>query len=193
MREMIKTTVALLVICFVTALGLAFVNSITKETIVIRAQADAQEQRRQVMPDAKTFKQIDGWNKDDKSGIIREVFEAFDGTKAIGYVFGAYPKGYGGEIKVTVGVVNNKISGVKIGDNKETPGLGTKAADESFVGQYKNADISKTFKVIKTAPKNENEIEAISGATISSKAVTKAVQASADLTASLLKNGGETK
>lgn len=194
MRDVIKTTLPLLVICFVVALCLAFVNSMTKDTIIERAKSDAEIQRRQVMTQAKSFEEINEWQDKDESGIIREAYAAYDGQELVGYVFSAFPKGYGGEIKVTVGVgVDNIISGVKIGDNKETPGLGSKASEESFTRQYSGKEIQKEFQVVKRVPSNDSEIEAISGATISTRAVTSAVQASADLSNQFLKDGGITK
>lgn len=194
MRDIIKTTISLLVICFVTALLLAFVNSTTADKIVQRAKSDAEEKRRQVMTEAKSFEEIKDWQNRDESGLIREAYAAYDGQEVIGYVFSVVPKGYGGDINVTVGVKADKtISGVQIGDNKETPGLGSKANDESFKGQYIGKGIDKEIKVVKRAPSADDEIEAISGATISSRAVTSAVQASAALGGKLLEDGGNAK
>ena len=194
MRDIIKTTLPLLVICFVVALCLAFVNSMTKDTIIERAKSDAETKRRQVLTEAKSFNEINDWQDKDESGIIREAYAAYDGQELVGYVFSAFPKGYGGGIQVTVGVgIDNTISGVKIGDNKETPGLGSKTSQESFTGQYLGKEIQKEFQVVKRSPTTNNEIEAISGATISTKAVTSAVAASAKLGGKLLKDGGKTK
>lgn len=194
MREMVKPTISLLVICFLVTLCLALVNSSTKDTIKQRERMDAEEQRKQVMHEAKSFKEIDGWKEKESSGIVREVYAAYDGEKLVGYVFSAFPKGYGGEIKVTVGIGSNKmVSGVSIGENKETPGLGTKASEDGFIGQYSEKEIQKAFKVVKRSATADNEIQAISGATITSKAVTSAVQASAELGDKLLKDGGEVK
>lgn len=191
MRDIVKTTLSLLVICFITALLLAFVNSVTKDTILQRTKSDAEEKRKQVMTKADTFKEINNWQENDGKDIIKEVYAAYDGQKLIGYVFNAVPKGYGGDIQVTVGVsTDNTITGVQIGDNKETPGLGSKARDESFVGQYTDKSIEKEIQVVKRSPSADNEIEAISGATISSRAVTSAVEASAKLGGKLLKDGG---
>lgn len=187
MRDMIKPTVSLLVICFVVAFCLALVNSITKDTIIQRAAEDAEQKRKMVLQEAESFEKVDGWQDKDESGLIREAYAAYLGEELLGYVFSASPKGYGGEIKVTVGVSkNNKLSGVQIGDNNETPGLGTKTADAGFTGQYSDKDIQKEFRIVKSSPQGENDIQAISGATISSKAVTSAVQASAMLGNKLL-------
>ena len=194
MRDMVKPTISLLVICFVVALCLALVNDVTKDTIEQRTQKDAEEQRTQVFSEADSFKELSGWNDKDESGLVREAFAAYSGETLVGYVFGAYPKGYGGEMKVTVGVnTDRKVTGVEIGDNNETPGLGSKSKDVKFKGQYTGKDLERPFTVVKHPPESENDIQAISGATISSKAVTSAVQASAELGKKLMDDGGEGK
>lgn len=196
MRDMVKPTLSLFIICLVVSFLLAFVNGITKDTIVQRAAADAKEQRKLALSEASNFKKIDGWEGKDKSGLIREAYAAYSGDNLIGYVFSASPKGYGGEIAVTVGISREKkVSGVKVGGNSETPGLGSKTANDDFTGQYKDKDVKKDFIVVKRPATVDNEIQAVSGATISSAAVTKAVKASAELGSILLQeqNGGEVK
>ncbi len=194
LRDIIKPALSLLLICFITALLLALVNGMTKDTIEARALADAEEQRKLVMLDAGSFKEADGWQKDDGSGLIRGVWAAYKGEDLLGYVFSATPKGYGGEMTVTIGITTGlQITGVRLGDNNETPGLGTKAGEESFIGQYKEKDAGKGFKLVKQQPASDNEIKAISGATITSNAVTSAVQAASDMAVKLLENGGGSK
>ncbi|NTV90405.1 MAG: RnfABCDGE type electron transport complex subunit G [Clostridiales bacterium] len=192
-KELVKPAISLLIICFVTALLLALVNGLTRDTISARALSDAEEQRKLVMTDAESFKELSGWKDKDESGLITGVWAAYKGDGFVGYVFSASPKGYGGEMAVTVGVASGmKVSGVKLGDNKETPGLGTKAKDEEFSGQYTGMDAGIKFTVVKSKGNaaDQNQILAISGATITSKAVTAAVQAAADLAAKLSENGG---
>lgn len=196
MRDMIKPSVSLFIICLITAFCLAFVNSSTKDTISQRAQKDAEEQRRQVLSTADSFKRVSEGQGVEYGALIRDAYAAYSGDKLVGYVFSAYPKGYGGEIPVTVGIGSDgRITGVKIGSNQETPGLGTKTADEKFTGQYLDKNIDTTIKVVKVPPKADDEIQAVSGATISSKAVTSAVQASADMAKKLLQEqtGGDVK
>lgn len=194
MREMVKPTVSLFIICLVVSFCLAFVNGITKDTIAARTASDEEEQMRLVMNDADSFMPLDDWEDKDESGVLRKVYAAYKGEELVGYVFNAAPKGFGGEISVTVGVTSgNKISGIKIGNNSETPGLGSKATGEDFTGQYTDKDILTDFTVVKRPASSDSEIQAVSGATVSSTAVTRAVQASADLGSKLLQeqNGGE--
>ncbi len=191
MRDMLKPTLSLLIICLVMTFCLAFVYSITKDTIVQRAEKDAEEQRRLVLSEADSFKKLEGWESEDQSGLVSQVYVAYRDEELVGYVFNASPKGYGGEMAVTVGVSNkNEITGVQIGNNQETPGLGSKTADEAFTVQYVGKDISSSLKVTRLPARADNEIEAVSGATVSSNAVTKAVKASAELGEKLLDGGG---
>lgn len=188
MRDMIKPTVSMFIICLVVSTCLALVNNVTRDVISLRAESDAEEQRRLVLSKADAFKLLEGREAEDESGLIRRVYAAYDGGKLIGYVFNASPKGFGGEIAVTVGIsIENRITGVRVGNNSETPGLGSKTADLSFSGQYRDRDIRQDFVVVKRPAAADNEVQAVSGATISSAAVTKAVQASARLGRELLK------
>ena len=82
-------------------------------------------------------------------------------------------KGFGGTVGLTVGVSDGAITGVRIGSHSETPGLGAKAADEAFYGQF--AGKSGELTVTKTGAVTDQEINAITAATITSKAVTGAV------------------
>jgi len=194
MRDMVKPTLSLFIICFVVSLCLAFVNGITKDTIARRAEKDAEEQRKLVFSDADSFKQVEGWEEKDESGLIRNVYAAYRGNELVGYVFTAAPTGFGGEIEVTVGISNEKvISGVRVGNNSETPGLGTKTAGSDFTAQFTGKGIQSDFAIVKRPASLDNEIQAVSGATISSTAVTKAVSASAALGGKLLQeqNGGD--
>jgi electron transport complex protein RnfG len=192
MRDVVKTTVPLFIICVVVAFSLAFVNGITKDTIAQRTAQSAEEKRMIVLNEAEEFKKIEGWESKDETGLIREVYEAYKDGNIVGYVFMAYPVGYGGEIPVTVGINSEgKIVGVEIGSNNETPGLGAKTADVKFRGQFTDKDIHEELTIVKRTAKTDNEIQAVSGATISSTAVTKAVQASAALGSTLLTDGGD--
>lgn len=193
MRDMIKPSASLFIICLVMTFCLAFVNAITKDTIKERSLKDAEEQRKLVLSEADSFKKLEDAAEKDESGLIKEVYAAFNGNELVGYVFGAAPKGFGGEIAVTVGVSSEKkVSGVSVGDNSETPGLGSKTANKGFTGQFGGKDISDDIVVVKKPVSNDNEIQAISGATVSTNAVARAVQASARLAEKLL-DGGENK
>lgn len=191
MRDLIKPAASLLAICIVVGLCLSVVNNMTVDAIKQRAELDAQQQRNEVLPGVDKFEKITGIDEKASGDVaVKAAFKGIKSGKLEGFVLETYPKGYAGPIKVTVGIsTDGKISGVKIGENTETPGLGSKAADKDFVGQFTGKSTDKTINVVKRAPSKDDEIQAISGATITSKAVTSGVTAATNLVKTLIKEG----
>jgi electron transport complex protein RnfG len=95
----------------------------------------------------------------------------------VGYVIKTLPGGYGGPLEVIVGItLDGTINGVRVGNHQETPGLGAKAKTVEFYGQYDGLSVGSPVEVIKVdVTSGNNEIKAISGATITSVAVTNGV------------------
>jgi electron transport complex protein RnfG len=198
LRSMIKPAVVLFIICLIVSSALAFTYAITKDTMDERAAKDAENARKEVLAEATGFKPVENMeeivSKSQELQIIKEAYEGISGDATIGYVFLVENKGYGGNMKITVGINNEgEITGVRIGDNNETPGLGSKASDKSFISQFVNFIPQEPLKVIKAEKTKREEIQAISGATVSSKAVTSAVQAAVDMASELIKEGGKAK
>lgn len=96
-----------------------------------------------------------------------------DGTLA-GWVAKAKGQGYGDKIELLVGLNPDasQLTGLFILDQKETPGLGNKIIEPDWRGQFVQKPTDKNLQVVKTGAKSENEINAITGATISSKSTT---------------------
>ncbi|MCP4375602.1 MAG: FMN-binding protein [bacterium] len=114
----------------------------------------------------------------DVGGVATErtAYKALadDGKAVIGYMLRASGMGYVDKIEVLIGVDARatKITGIYVLAQIETPGLGNKIRSEDFEGQFVNKLTAKDIEVIKTAPKSDsNDIQAITSATISSKAV----------------------
>lgn len=194
MRDIIKPSIVLLVVCFVVSAELALTYMGTKDTIDERGRLDAENARKQVFAAAESFKPVDDLSAlvGGKPGLeaVKEAYTAMKGDTVVGYVFSTATKGYGGEMKITVGIDSNgSITGVKIGDNTETPGLGTKAAEKPFISQFDGLTPAEPLKVVKNSKAKPEEIDAISGATITSKAVVSAVQAAIDVTTELIQKG----
>ena len=125
-----------------------------------------------VLPDADSFGEVTTLD----SGISYCIATDKDGKQA-GYVFTAGAKGYGGTVSVMVGMDNEGvITGIEILSHSETPGLGMNATTPEFKGQYADKLVD-SFVVNKAGASADNEISAISGATITSNAVTDAVNA----------------
>ena len=174
---------ALILTAFTLVLGLILggVYQITKPKIDEENKKVAEEAYRAVFEEADSFnaKEYDA-DKANKivadggySDTIDDVQEACDKSgNVIGYVITVTAKdGSQGSITFSVGIKNDgAVNGYSITSISETPGLGMKAEDEDFAGQFKNK-IVEAFKVVKQVPSSDDEIEAITGSTITSKAM----------------------
>lgn len=171
-KEIIIPAISLFLICLVATALLGFTNQITAPKIEQLAIETENNAKKEVLSDAADF-------SDRMTATLDETeysyYEGLDGDKnVIGYVFTTSAKGYGGDIKVMVGVdKSGSVTGVSILEISETAGLGMNAKNESFLKQFlsKNGEIS----VIKNGTPADNEISALTGATITSKAMAKAV------------------
>ncbi len=183
MSKTIKVVGTLFVICIVAAACLALTNQVTAPIIKNRDIQANNELRQMVLPEAKEFKQIDAKGfKADKGGLTQEVYEGSNGGKVVGYTIKTQPSGYGGKFDMIIGISKDgKITGVDMANMQETAGLGAKAADEDFKGQYKGKGTDKDLVVAKGSAKGDNEILAISGATITSTATVNGVNAAIEV------------
>lgn len=182
MNNILKLGLNLFVICAVAAGLLAGTNQITAPIIEQRNEQANNEARQIVLPDASEFKLLDSNKYESDSEVeVVEVYEGLSGSDVIGYTVKVLPKGYGGEIELMVGIKSDgTISGINVGNMNETPGLGAKAKEESFYGQYFGKPATE-LSVIKSGIAGDTEIQAISGATITSKAVTNGVNAAVEV------------
>lgn len=171
-KEIALPAIMLFLIALVCTALLAGTNMLTKDRIADLAVQASMEAKAAVMGDAASF-------SDEKTielnGESITYYEALDAqSNVIGYVFNTTTKSYGGDITCMVGISarTDKITGVELTSINDTPGLGMKATGEDFLGQY--IDRGGNIGVNKNE-KTDTEIQAISGATITSKAVTTAV------------------
>lgn len=166
-KEIVKPTVVLVVICFVVTACLAFTNAATKKQIAVQAEKDAETSRQVALPAAESF---------TKSSKISDCYAGQKGGKTVGWVFTTKSASYGGDITVMTGIgKDGKVSGVVLVNTSDTPGLGLNAQKESFRDQYKQEVPKSGFTVVKGGGAKKGQINALTGATITSRAVTKAV------------------
>lgn len=194
MRDYVRLTGVLVIVCVIAAAVLGVTNYITVDKIAEQAVIANDEARRNVLAQAKEFEMVEGdriselLSKADYDSV-REVYEAKADGNIIGYAIKTAPKGYGGEVEVMVGVDSEgKVSGIKVGKNSETPGLGQNSAKPEFQEQFKMKNWNDGIKVIKNGTPKDNEIVAIAGATITSSAVTKGVNQALNLAEELSGN-----
>ena len=174
---------ALILTAFTLVLGfvLGLVYDVTKGPIKEAEEKAKQEAFSQVFEDASKFEALefdkDAANKLAADNGFSDTFDdiqtAFDANGEVaGYVITVTAKdGSQGSITFSVGIRNDgTVNGYSITKISETPGLGMKATEESFYSQFQNK-LVEAFTVVKSAPAADNEIEAITGSTITSKAI----------------------
>lgn len=187
MAKILKLGAVLFLITAVTGLILGGVYTMTLEPINKAKEKEKMEALAQTLPQASDFETIDA---PQSQSIIKEVNRGSVGGKTVGYNITVVPKGYGGLIEMVVGIdTGGMLMDIKILSHTETPGLGAKAADRAFSGQFHEKAVEKI--VVTTAPPAaDNEVQAISGATITSKAVASGVNTALEYWANNLKGEG---
>ena len=185
MRETAKLAVVLLIICAVATALLGFVNSITAAPIAEYKIKEAQDARMEVMNTASDItEEISAEKREAIAAAIgsspeelTEIYAAKDESgQIVGYTIKVASKGFGGSMEVLIGIMTDgRINEVRILSHTETPGLGANATTEKFYGQYKGKTAPGTVEVIKAGNPADNQVLSISGATITSNAVTNAV------------------
>lgn len=181
---------ALVLFAFTLVLGLLLgvVYGITKDPIDKVNYEKTQAAYQQVFADAASFEAYADFDADAAQALVTEngyvdeiedVQVAKDASgSAIGYVITVTAKDASqSTITFSVGIQNDgTVNGYSITSIAETPGLGMKATEEAFYGQFEGKNV-ETFTVVKSAPAADNEIESISGSTITSKAMANGVNA----------------
>ena len=183
-KDMFKLGLNLLIISAVAALLLALTNSVTASTIAQRNEQANAEARKLVLESAQDFEQVKDVKTDNSKGVeVSEIYEAKDASgNTVGYTLKVLPSGYGGTIELMVGIDSAKgqVSGINVVSNSETAGLGAKSTDPEFSDQYKGKPLEE-LSVLKNGTPGDTEIKAISGATITSTAVTNGVDAAIEV------------
>lgn len=172
MREGMKLALTLMLICAVAGLGLSFVNNLTQGRI-------AQQQEERLDRSLAAALPASGYEKLDRQVALLRKKPNFESVEAIwkakepqGLVVQVAPVGYNGNIICLVGIDSKGIiRGVAVNQHTETPGLGARIVEDSFLNQYKGAKAGEKLAV----KKDGGKIQAISGATISSRALTAGV------------------
>lgn len=184
MKKIIKDTLALVAITLIAGICLSFVHELTAETIAKAEYEERQASYREVFPEAANFVEMENFDaalasasKDFAAGVsVGEALMAVDESgNILGCVVSATSaNGYGGDIVLSVGVdFFGTITGMKVTSMSETSGLGSHCTDDSFREQFKG--ISGEVVYVKDGKTQPNEIDMISGATFTTRAVTEAV------------------
>ena len=171
MKYIIKPAASLFLIAAITTTLIGLVHRLTLEPIADQHRRTQERTMREVLPQAGEFRELDV----DLSGSMVRVYEGRRAGETAGYVIELVPTGYSGEIVMMVGIsrAENLISGMRILRHSETPGLGSHAARSTFYRRFDGRAL-RPLSVVKSYP-GPDEIEAITSATITTRALTYAV------------------
>ena len=179
-----KSAIRLFVITAVAGLALGITNAFTAAPIEQQKEKAATEARQAVLR-AESYEKVDYQDYLDNSetstlfSSVTSVYTAKNGDETVGTIVELDGAGYGVTISMTVGIrTDGTVSGLRINSHSETAGLGAKTALPEFYEQF--AGLSAQAEV-EAGGTGENSIETISGATVSSKAVTSAANTAADV------------
>ncbi|MDD2980391.1 MAG: RnfABCDGE type electron transport complex subunit G [Hespellia sp.] len=201
MNKIVKNTIILTAITVISGLLLGLVYEVTKAPIATAQNNAKQEAYKSVMSDAKEFVPYEDFDADAAqklmddhklSDVVDEVVAAQDASgETIGYVVTVTSKeGYGGDIKISTGIdAEGTVKGISILSISETAGLGMQATAADWQAQFKDKAVEQ-FEYTKTGASADNQIDALSGATITTNAVTNDVNAALVYYQEVLAKGG---
>lgn len=184
-KSMVKMLVVLGLISVLVAVGLANVYQKTSPLIEANRERVIKEAIKKVLPKAKTYKQK----------IVKgiSVYTGIDSKgDELGYAFISIGPGYQGKINIMVGIDKTltKLTGIYVMENVETPGLGSRITEDSFQKQFVNLSTKPQIEYVKNQkPQKDNQIQAITGATISSRSVVENINKTLSVLKRHLKNG----
>ncbi|MCC8168350.1 MAG: RnfABCDGE type electron transport complex subunit G [Clostridiales bacterium] len=186
-KSVVKNSLILAAFTLVCGLVLGFVYDLTKDRIAAADLEALQEAYQEVFEEASSFAAID-YDEEEANDLVSEagysdtiddVQGAYDSDgNLLGYVFTVTAKdGSQGSITLCIGMMlDGTMNGYSITDSSETAGLGSKAGDEEFAGQFVDV-LVEAFEVVSYTTSDVSMVESISGATITSKAVANACNA----------------
>ncbi len=187
MNNIVKNTLILTSITVISGLLLGIVYDITKEPIAEAQENTKQEAFRSVLADASSFETVEDFDASEALSLLKEngytsdeiteIAEGIDGSgETIGYVINVMShEAYDGDLEVSVGIAaDGTVTGIEMLSISETAGLGMKADEADFKDQFKDKKVEK-FSYTKSGESGDDKIDAISGATITTNAVTNAV------------------
>ncbi|MDD2578645.1 MAG: RnfABCDGE type electron transport complex subunit G [Eubacteriales bacterium] len=183
-NSMLMPVIVLCLIGLITTGLLAFTYDLTREARETQALALVNENRLLIFPQAVEFEAVEAGEQPAET--IQEAYIAKDSSQqTLGYLYVAAPRGYAGDVPVMIGVLpDGSIQGIQVLANDETPGLGKKIEVPAFLSQFTGEAVDQDF-VTKADTPDQFVIDAVSGATISSRAVADAINDAAEYHQSL--------
>lgn len=180
-NEMVRLCVVLFLITLISATLLGFINSVTDPQIKLNKEKTRGEAMAMLIPDSEFELVEEEVVSDTGAPTLRNVYKAVKDGETVGYCMEAFPSGFGGELTVVVGVLaDGTIAGAQVTSMAETPGLGAKSQSD-WINQYAGMAADGSLAVTKDG----GTVVPITGATITSRAVTLGINTAASYAASL--------
>lgn len=176
-KKELRLVLVLSLISIVAGGILAWVNSLTEPRIQAQAELSKKAALQDALPTASTFQSDQALLEKAQAAGNTDLMEFYTGhrdSEQVGIVFVADVKGYGSIIRLSIGVsLDGRLTGVKVISQAETPGLGVKVTESEFLEQpaFRQATSTDELAVVK----DRGQVEAVTGATISSRAVVRGV------------------
>jgi electron transport complex protein RnfG len=166
----------LTIIVLVTTSLLALTSGLTETARIEQDKLAANRDRQALYPNAAAFEQLDLTAYQAQFPAVSEAYAVRDSSgQLMGFALKSAHRGYAGNVPVLVAVSPaRQIIRALVLANEETPGLGKKVAEKPFIGQFAGKDATKIYTV-KPNETDKELIDAVAGATISSRAVTMAI------------------
>ena len=165
-KQYVAPIVVLVGICLVISAALAATYAVASPIIEKNNSGAQNEALRELLPDADEFSPVEGdfWASDDGQVVVTAANTANNGA---GVVITVDTTSFGGTLTEMVGIGSDgAITGVKVINHADTPGVGTKAMEEEHLVQY-----SGVTELDSTSAKNDSVIDHVSGASVSSDAI----------------------
>ena len=192
MNETIKLGFVLLLVTSLAGGILAGVNGVTAPVIAEMETEQSFNALLEIFPDANNFIEVEANLLSEIQTTNKSVFEVYKAVqdeKELGYALKTISAGYGGDIITLIGINNEqRISGLRVLVMSETKGLGTRIVDDL---EFRNSFLDKNALGILTPvkePSADDEVQLLSGATVSTKGVLKGVNDALDVYANYLSN-----
>ena len=176
-KDVFIPTISLFIICIVITAALAFTNAVTSTKIAENEKQAQQQSMTIVCPEAKSFELV---TESSDGSLYKGLTDSGD---VAGYAVSTVASGYGGQIKVMTGFsTDGSIINIDVYYNDdETPGLGKNTSNESFTAQFKGLLSNDKIIVSKDYAGEGQQIDAVTSSTISSRAVTVAVNTACEI------------
>ena len=160
MREIVRLAFILMLLCAITGAALAVTYAKTRPIIEEHEAQVLQENLKALLPAAEHFDPVEG-----EDGEEETYYVGYKGQEQVGVVALFSQGGYGGDVRMMMGVdMGGKITGLRIMEHSETPGLGAKITEEWFISQFEEKKVTDPLTI-------GTDVDAITGATISSRSV----------------------